>query len=131
MGLSFESLIGLESSDGKRLSLVSSDYLELLVKISHERFAENQKRIARFREALKIAFVGYSLAASDVGGKKKNLPEGWEDSVARRERKRLEGLRRKEELDRQKEQENGERTKAADQGAGLDLGLVLEAPDVL
>ncbi|KAM7208924.1 putative tRNA wybutosine-synthesizing protein 3 [Naviculisporaceae sp. PSN 640] len=132
MGLSFESLIGMETPDGKRSSLVSSEYLQLLVKISHERFAENQKRIARFREALKAASSGYSPSSGDnAGNKKKNMPEGWEDSEARKERKRLEGLRRKEELARQREREQEEKLRAADQGGALDLDLVLEAPDVL
>ncbi|KAK4209865.1 tRNA wybutosine-synthesizing protein, partial [Rhypophila decipiens] len=112
MGLSFESLIGIQTFEGKRSSLVSAEYLELLVKISHERFAENQKRIARFREALKVVFAA-----------KKNVPEGWEDGEARRERKRLEGLRRREEL-RQRGQ-NQPLSSTTDDQEPLDLGLGL------
>ncbi|KAM7221066.1 DUF207 domain containing protein [Rhypophila decipiens] len=113
MGLSFESLIGIQTSEGKRSSLVSAEYLELLVKISHERFAENQKRIARFREALKVVFAA-----------KKNVPEGWEDGEARRERKRLEGLRRREEL--RQRGHNQPLSSTTDDQEPLDLGLGLE-----
>ncbi|KAM7205607.1 tRNA wybutosine-synthesizing protein [Rhypophila sp. PSN 637] len=120
MGLSFESLIGIQTYEGKRSSLVSAEYLELLVKISHERFAENQKRIARFREALKAVF------AADHG-KKKNAPGGWEDGEARRERKRLEGLRRREEL-RQRGQNQPLST--TDDQEPLDLSLGLEDSDI-
>ncbi|KAK3996990.1 methyltransferase TYW3-domain-containing protein [Cladorrhinum sp. PSN332] len=108
MGLSFESLVGVEREDGTRRAVVSSTYLRMLVGISHERFAENQKRIARFRGALTAAFEPLT--------KKKD----WEDAETRRERKRLEGLKKREEMKKQKE-------------AGGDdvLDVVLQQPDVL
>lgn len=116
MGLSFESLVGVErGEDGVRRTIVSSEYLSMLVRISHERFVENSKRIERFRKALGSAFEG--LVA---GGKK----EGWEDADARKERKRLEGLKKKEEARRVKEIERQERE--------VDMvGVVLQEPDVL
>ncbi|KAH6630202.1 methyltransferase TYW3-domain-containing protein [Chaetomium sp. MPI-SDFR-AT-0129] len=85
MGLSFESLIGAETNGVRQLT-VSPEYLETLMRISNERFAENDKRIARFSAALEAAFT-------PPKGK-----HGWEDAQTRRERKRLEGLRRREEL---------------------------------
>lgn len=123
MGLSFESLIGVETADGHRRSIVSPEYLELLVQISHERFAENQKRISRFQEALKAAFA-------HPGERKKTVPEGWEDSDMRRERKKQEGLKRRNEL-KQKEQETRSfpPEMAHQELQGVDL--VFQAPDIL
>ena len=89
MGLSFESLIGAET-DGVRRLVVSPRYLKTLVRIANERFVENAKRIARFSAALDAAFA-------PPKGK-----ENWEDAQARRERKRLEGLQRREELKKHK-----------------------------
>ena len=89
MGLSFESLIGAET-DGVRRLIVSPQYLKTLVQIANERFVENEKRIARFSAALDAVFA-------PPKGK-----ENWEDAQARRERKRQEGLRRREELKKNK-----------------------------
>ncbi|KAK4133366.1 hypothetical protein BT67DRAFT_340775, partial [Trichocladium antarcticum] len=82
MGLSFESLIGAERN-GSRRSLVTGEYLETLVKIANERFVENERRIARFSNALEVAFTP---------SKEK---ENWEDAQVRRVRKRQEGLMRR------------------------------------
>ncbi|KAK3336921.1 methyltransferase TYW3-domain-containing protein [Cercophora scortea] len=121
MGLSFESLIGVETSahdaTARRCCLVSPGYLTLLVRIANERFAENQKRIARFRAALKTAFVEEQEEDGGAGG-------GWEDSKARSIRKREEGLRRREEM-RKKDEE----TAAADDRSGLDADMVLQVPE--
>jgi tRNA wybutosine-synthesizing protein 3 len=64
--------------------------LKTLVQIANERFVENEKRIARFSAALDAAFA-------PPKGK-----ENWEDAQVRRERKRQEGLRRREELKKDK-----------------------------
>ncbi|KAI0440275.1 methyltransferase TYW3-domain-containing protein [Xylaria telfairii] len=90
MGLSFESLIGVQE-DGLTKCTVSDDYLHSLLHIANERFEENRKRIERFRAAV--------LEASHPP-KRKDGTE-WEDAQARRERKRTEGLRRKAELEGQ------------------------------
>jgi len=90
MGLSFDSLIGAEN-DGIRRLIVSSEYLKMLVRIANERFVENQKRIARFSAALESAFAPPKAKAN------------WESAQARRERKRLEGLKRREELKKEKQ----------------------------
>ncbi|KAL2136417.1 hypothetical protein VTI74DRAFT_3851 [Chaetomium olivicolor] len=108
MGLSFESLIGAET-DGNRRLIVSPQYLKTLVQIANERFVENQKRIARFSTALDVAFA-------PPKGK-----EDWEDAEARRERKRQEGLRRREELKKNKSRPAGD--------ASIDL--ILQEEDVM
>ncbi|KAI0839547.1 methyltransferase TYW3-domain-containing protein [Hypoxylon sp. FL0890] len=94
MGLSFESLIGYQSGDedDKLHCTVSPAYLRTLVHIANERFTENSKRIERFRTALAEA-----TRLSDKNGGE------WEDAQVRRERKRAEGLKRREELRRQKQ----------------------------
>lgn len=108
MGLSFESLIGAERN-GSRRSLVTGEYLETLVNIANERFVENERRIARFSNALEVAFAP---------SKEK---ENWEDAQVRRERKRQEGLMRQEELKKQKN--------APEHESSLDT--ILQQPDVL
>ncbi|KAG6099967.1 hypothetical protein E4U31_004183 [Claviceps sp. LM219 group G6] len=93
MGLSFESLIGFESSrSGSRHALVTASHLRLLMGIARERFAENSKRIERFRGA----FASRVLESRE----KRTTSDGreWEDADARRERMREEGLRRREAL---------------------------------
>lgn len=82
MGLSFESLIGIEDISGVRRCIVSPAYLDMVVKLANERFVENSSRIARLQAALNRAF-GPTLARLD-----------WEDADLRQARKREEGLRR-------------------------------------
>ncbi|KAK0656496.1 methyltransferase TYW3-domain-containing protein [Cercophora newfieldiana] len=112
MGLSFESLIGFEGcaegTNPRRTSVVTGEYLHTLVQIANERFVENQKRIARFQAALKAAFSP-------------KAPAEWEDAEARRERKKEEGLRRREAL--RKETPRTEEH--------VDLGVILQEPDML
>lgn len=90
MGLSLESLIGAQTG-AEVESTVSSEYLRTLIGISNERFAENTKRIQRFRAA---------MAEVMEPVRKKDGTE-WEDAEARRQRKKAEGLRRKAELQSQ------------------------------
>ncbi|KAI0530092.1 methyltransferase TYW3-domain-containing protein [Xylaria digitata] len=108
MGLSFESLIGVQE-DGITKCTVSDDYLQSLVRIANKRFEENKKRIERFRTTM--------LDASPPP-KKGDGPE-WEDAQARRERKRAEGLRRKAEL--QEHHQRGGDTEVGD--GNLDLPM--------
>jgi tRNA wybutosine-synthesizing protein 3 len=96
IGLAFESLLGLEVA-GQRRTLVSDEYLRVLVYIANERFTENVKRIERFRSALQ--------AASEEG---KGTESGtqrpqWEDSASRRERLRSEGLERQKQKQKEKQ----------------------------
>ncbi|KAF4821922.1 tRNA wybutosine-synthesizing protein 3 [Colletotrichum siamense] len=91
MGLGLESLVGyVDDSNDARHCTVSADYLRTLVDIANERFVENAARIARFRAALQDAAAGPPARLGEGGAE-------WEDAAVRRERKRAEGLRRKEE----------------------------------
>ena len=111
MGLGLESLIGRETNGTKHCT-VSVEYLRALVKIANERFAENTRRIGRFRAFLKEATAGErrKMRKGDGGGE-------WEGAEVRRERKRLEGLRRAEEARKIKEQQQASE---ADDAPGLD-----------
>ncbi|KAF6802633.1 tRNA wybutosine-synthesizing protein [Colletotrichum sojae] len=93
MGLGLESLVGyvLDDDNSPPHVTVSAAYLRDLVRIANERFGENAARIARFRSALRDAVAGPPARVGDAGGE-------WEDAAARRERKRAEGLRRREEV---------------------------------
>ncbi|KAF4822926.1 tRNA wybutosine-synthesizing protein 3 [Colletotrichum tropicale] len=92
MGLGLESLVGyVDDSNDTRHCTVSADYLRTLVDIANERFVENAARIARFRAALQDAVAGPPARLGEGGVE-------WEDAAVRRERKRAEGLRRKEKM---------------------------------
>ncbi|KAL8644038.1 MAG: hypothetical protein Q9210_007451 [Variospora velana] len=102
-GLGFESTIGVvregaPASDGLTngepgkeqqeevvMALVDEQYLEMLVEIANERFVANTERIRRFEKLL--------FKASN------RKDDEWEEKDARQDRKRKEGLRRKEELE--------------------------------
>lgn len=104
-GLALGSVIGctgVNERDVKILSLVSEGYLRMLVNIANERFQANTERIARFS-----AHLFKSTSA-------KNLE--WEDPEARRERKRAEGMKRRQEMNQSRAA-----TEATDVGS-LDLG---------
>ncbi|KAL8742786.1 MAG: hypothetical protein Q9184_008196 [Pyrenodesmia sp. 2 TL-2023] len=101
-GLALESIIGVvhnlpsspdASPDGQSgqerqeeviEALVDEQYLEMLVNLANERFAANTERIRRFEDAL--------------FGAKSRKKDDWEDQETRQERKRMEGLQRKETL---------------------------------
>ncbi|KAB8199570.1 Methyltransferase TYW3 [Aspergillus parasiticus SU-1] len=103
-GLSLESVIGYcedgdaddETATGEPVirSLVTEEYLQMLVAISNERFSINTERKERFRENL------LDLCSANRGPKtnKKTKPPGWEDAQTRRERMKAEGLMRKKLL---------------------------------
>ncbi|KAL9576246.1 MAG: hypothetical protein Q9212_007259, partial [Teloschistes hypoglaucus] len=78
-------------------ALVSEKYLEMLVGIANARFEANTERMRRFEELL--------FGAGDGDGG--TVKDGWEDGEMRRERKRAEGLRRREEV-KGKKAGNGE-----------------------
>lgn len=122
---------------------MSPEYLSLLVKIANERFEENKKRIARFQEALRLAFGEGATAGVEGQKKKKKSGDGesgnaeWEDAEARKQRKREEGLARREEVRRRKEEEEEKKRRKQEEikeeNAGkVDLAeVVLQVPDVL
>ncbi|KAK3396061.1 methyltransferase TYW3-domain-containing protein [Sordaria brevicollis] len=139
MGLSFESLIGVQRGS-HRQSLVTPEYLSLLVKIANERFEENKKRIARFREALRLAFGAEGSGAATEENKKVGDSGEWEDAEARKQRKREEGLARREEVRKRKEEERERKRREAEEAEkkkkdGEDkttlADVVLQVPDVL
>ncbi|KAL4870450.1 hypothetical protein BDV12DRAFT_58234 [Aspergillus spectabilis] len=116
-GLALESVIGYcedESNTGDVgsgnsepvvRSLVTEEYLRMLVAMSNERFLVNSERKERFRTALVS-----SCSTEDSDGTKlkgKARPPGWEDPETRKERMRAEGLRRKKMLESQARQNNG------------------------
>ncbi|KJZ72554.1 hypothetical protein HIM_08078 [Hirsutella minnesotensis 3608] len=91
MGLGLESLIGYETGDGRRGWFVPARHLETLRAVANERFAENARRIERFRAAFLDA-VSEPRPPRGCDGAE------WEDAAARRERMRAEGLRKKAAL---------------------------------
>lgn len=87
-GLAFESLIGFTERSGQVeivQSLVSEDYLGILVDIANERFGANTERIKRFEQEL------FCQSSKSVV---------WEDAESRKARKRAEGLARQAILQR-------------------------------
>jgi tRNA wybutosine-synthesizing protein 3 len=95
MGLSLESVIGYIDATGQAICCVPHGYLHSLRTISEDRFAENTKRINRFRTLLKE-----TISQESLDGPLKKNPNGeeWEDANVRRERKKAEGIARAEEL---------------------------------
>jgi tRNA wybutosine-synthesizing protein 3 len=126
--LSLESVIGYyESSDEEDdtsskepviRSLVTEEYLQMLVAISNERFSINAERKERFRTSL----LNLCLREQPCGSRTrlKAKPEGWEDPAARRERKRAEGLMRKKALEAQARSADHESTGTYEMGWGTD-----------
>ncbi|GLB03370.1 hypothetical protein AtubIFM57258_007948 [Aspergillus tubingensis] len=111
-GLSLESVIGYceETDDdnddnGEPIirSLVTEEFLEMLVAISNERFAVNSERKERFRANL------LDLCSTDhTKAKGKSKPPGWEDPEKRRERMRAEGLKRKQLAQNQRKEDDAD-----------------------
>lgn len=107
-GLALESVIGYcevgdDDDDGEEpiiRSLVSEEYLRMLMDMSNERFEVNVDRKERFRAVLLDLYQGQ---------KAKRSKSGWEDAEKRRERKRAEGLRRQQEAkEREYEADRGD-----------------------
>lgn len=90
-GLGFDSIIGYQNTDGCVTSLVTEDYLELLVSMANERFRINAERIERFRSGVQSFYNRATERSSDDSGAL------WEDRDARRARKRAEGLAKQQE----------------------------------
>lgn len=96
-GLGAESIVGVldgevEGEDCCR-AIVSEEYLDLLGRMSGERFKANEERRERFRRELREHMARFEEQRSET--------DGWEDKDARARRKRKEGLQRKEELRRE------------------------------
>lgn len=105
-GLAFDNIIGFgcaspttcATEDEILEAMVPESYLKSLMLIANEKFRINRSRTERFRRLLAETF------ASHRGGENE-----WEDADLRRERKRAEGLHRREEL-RQKKGSDHEST---------------------
>ncbi|KAJ9298916.1 hypothetical protein DTO271G3_3158 [Paecilomyces variotii] len=106
-GLSLESIIGYcddsssnDDSDSPIIhSLVTEEYLRMLVELANERFSVNTERVERFRtKLLDLVSVSTGDDSLSKGGKGRAKPAGWEDEATRRERKRAEGLARQKAL---------------------------------
>jgi tRNA wybutosine-synthesizing protein 3 len=93
-GLGFDSIIGYQNADGNYNSLVTEEYLELLVNTANERFKTNTERIERFRSGILSYYDSDRAKNGDQPGSL------WENKDARKARKRAEGLaRQKEKVD--------------------------------
>ncbi|KAL4989473.1 methyltransferase TYW3-domain-containing protein [Aspergillus falconensis] len=98
-GLALESVIGYYEDDSDVIrSLVSEEYLQMLVTMSEERFSVNSERKERFRMAL---LNNCSLESPTGANPKGETKPGWEDPQKRRERMRAEGMARKKLLESQ------------------------------
>ncbi|PLN78555.1 hypothetical protein BDW42DRAFT_202027 [Aspergillus taichungensis] len=127
-GLSLESVIGYcedddddDGDDGSPpvvRSLVTEEYLEMLIAISNERFAINNERKERFRASLSKAYSVSGSCGSKSKGKAK--PPGWEDPEARRKRMREEGLMRKKLLESQVDAERNQETSQDGEDVSMD-----------
>lgn len=116
MGLALESIIGVEEN-GECKAIVPEWQLKALVDIGNQRFVENTRRIERFRELLTD---GLGNGSGDVGRRKGQEGEEWEDKDARRARKAEEGRRRAEEI-RKAKQEQPSNVEEVDSVAGLGI----------
>lgn len=97
-GLAFDTVIGYQTDDDEvPVSIVSEEYLNLMVRVSGERFRVNEERIGRFRRKL----------LELVRGGVKGAGEEWEDKEVRRDRKREEGLARQRALQEKDRQGSG------------------------
>lgn len=113
-GLSLESVIGYceetddDNDDGGEpiiRSLVTEEFLEMLVNISNERFAVNSERKERFRTNL-LDLCSTDHHQHGAKGRGKSKPPGWEDPEKRRERMRAEGLLRKQLAQNQRKEDD-------------------------
>ncbi|KAL4977868.1 methyltransferase TYW3-domain-containing protein [Aspergillus desertorum] len=121
-GLALESVIGYyEDKSNVIRSLVSEEYLQMLVTMSNERFLVNSERKERFRTTLLNNCSSESPNGANTKGKAKS---GWENPQKRRERMRAEGLARKKLLESQATatQANSQDTVHADE-AGIRVSL--------
>lgn len=96
-GLALDSIIGFvdsqESTSGTATvqPMVTEYYLRTLVKVANERFATNEQRKVRFADALDLQ------RPARVSGRLSGR-HGIESRAVRKERKRAEGLARKQEM---------------------------------
>ena len=130
-GLGLDSIIGFHSADPSTtvhqriVPMVSEAYLRTLIQVANERFRENADRKLRFRVAL-IERAG--PPSSPRHGTGVAAGPGYETAAARRERKRQEGLERREtslahagSLDGSSERNGEAEHETGNENFGLDL----------
>jgi tRNA wybutosine-synthesizing protein 3 len=92
-GYSFDAIIGYQNDHGENIALVDEKYLRILISIANERFKINVERITRFRSALLAQYTQKQQSSAATP----SMLE-WENSAARKQRKREEGLARQRQL---------------------------------
>ncbi|KAI9760582.1 MAG: hypothetical protein M4579_001551 [Chaenotheca gracillima] len=127
-GLSLDSIVGyLPASSASAenannstapISLVSEQHLQLLVSVVNARFSENEKRRERLFSELNTSLARVVGTRSetregdsdDVRGQLQMTQQKseWEDSAKRRERKKQEGLKRKQDIRKSLEDSGGD-----------------------
>ncbi|KAM3415241.1 hypothetical protein BST61_g8772 [Cercospora zeina] len=99
-GLALESIIAYQdSSTGMIRPMVPEQYLHMLLNLANQRFVANAERKHRFAQNL-LQCKNEDHRQGDAGV--------WEPADVRRERKRAEGLKRKEELKKQQQSSSAE-----------------------
>ncbi|KAK3709398.1 hypothetical protein LTR37_010959 [Vermiconidia calcicola] len=103
-GLALDSIVGFQCDDpstpwaNQITPMVSESYLRTLVHVSNERFQMNEVRKQRFREAF-LERVGFrDMPLEDSNFRDYKPRSAYEPAAVRRERKRREGLARKEKM---------------------------------
>ena len=101
-GLAFDSIVAAQDDEGQFNRMVTEDYLRTLLEVANQRFKINEERKQRFSQAL-IGHQPDHTAQMNTGlppAASSTISE-WEPEDVRRERKRAEGLMRREKLRKQ------------------------------
>lgn len=94
-GLLLDSIIGFKcQTTSQMVPMVTEAYLRSLLHIANQRFAVNDERKARFRQAFLDQVLQHGCVSSELRASKY---EAYEPAAVRRERKRREGLLRREQ----------------------------------
>ncbi|KAF2083206.1 hypothetical protein K490DRAFT_70042 [Saccharata proteae CBS 121410] len=93
IGLTFDSVIGYQSEDGRILPVVDESYLRSLVDLANSRFVVNAERIERFRSDLNKQQLRSEMGVNGMHPRSNSAKSDWEDPAIRRARKRAEGLK--------------------------------------
>lgn len=106
--LSFDCIIGVYDNTIENIRpLVDRSYVAMLMEIGNERMRQNAEKMQRLQKEIEL-----SLKDNDGNCTRRKGKKGaeWEDAELRKQRLREEGLRRKEEIRRQKESGKAETT---------------------
>lgn len=103
-GLAFDTIIGYQDDEDNIVSIVTEAHLRLMVDVSIDRFKANSERIQRFRSALLSSYQ----STTGLSGNGLAVNPTWEDTAARKARKREEGLARQRDLLQQAQAKDSE-----------------------